>query len=351
MTRGQSRFLVVFTLVVIGTPLYLHRDVALGFLSPLIPEHSWLGGALYDDYKTVDRRPKITDFDTTDLRIDPQSLVTPGPAKDGIPALTNPQVTPVADANHVDATARVIGVTIDGESRAYPIRILEYHEVINDQLGDTPIAVTYCPVADSVVVMDRRIDGRVLEFGVSGYLYQSNVVLYDRSDHAMWPQVGLAAASGPLVDRVMNHVTSWQITTFDQWRDEQPQSTVVSFDTGHDRDYTVDPYSMYHGDPMMMFPVSMRDRRLDVWARIIGVKLGDTTRAYGMDMLRASAELAGDPDGIVTDQIDGQTIRLGVEPNTGTVRLIETPQDAKVAHAFWFVWASHHPDTEIYRPQ
>jgi len=228
-------------------------------------------------------------------------LDRPGPAKDGIPSLTDPNFVTINEAVFLKPDDRVIGVTVNGESRCYPVKILNYHEAVNDQLGGIPVGIFFCPLADSFSVVDRRIDGRTLEFGISGYIYNSNVVLYDRSDSAMWPQIMLSSASGPLVGQSLKFLTGWEVTTFAQWNDAHRDSTVISLDTGHNREYEINPYiGMLQGDDLR-FRISSKDNRLAVRDRVIGVQLGDVTRAYDYEKIRKAAKHNGNTNGTLTE--------------------------------------------------
>jgi len=120
------------------------------------------------------------EFDLSQLSIPIGELRFPGLSKDGIPALTNPALIPADEASALPPEARVIGAVVEGEARAYPLRILNRHEIVNDRIRDVPVAVTYCPLCDSAVIFDRRTPRGEREFGVSGLLYNSNVVMYDR---------------------------------------------------------------------------------------------------------------------------------------------------------------------------
>lgn len=149
------------------------------------------------------------------LQIPRDQVLAGGPPKDGIPALTDPAVIEGARAERMQSADRVIGVSINGEHRAHPLDILAWHEIVNDTLGGTPIAITYCPLCDSAVAFERTMEGQVLEFGVSGLLYQSNVLMYDRSGGAqsLWSQMAGRAVSGPFsgtrLPTVPVELTTW----------------------------------------------------------------------------------------------------------------------------------------------
>ncbi len=281
----------------------------------------------------------LSQFDTSGLTVPRDEILSGGPPKDGIPALTDPKTAPVSEARFAGGQ-RVVVVTVSEEARAYPINILNWHEAINDRLGGTPIAVIYCPLCDSVSVVDRRLDGKVLEFGISGLLHQSNVLLYDRQDHALWSQVGLEAISGPHVGTSLKHVP-WQITTFERFQQSHPNGTVVTTDTGHFRDYGRNPYRHYLATDRLMFPLKRKDDRLPVKEAVVGVRFQDEARAYPVRVIR---EASGQT---VRDRLAGETVELRADAD-GTVRVVQVPDAAQVVHTFWFTWAAFHPETSIY---
>ena len=280
-------------------------------------------------------------FNVDNLTVPRHEIAFGGPAKDDIPSLTNPEVVSVDSADHLRGRDRVIGVSLGGQNRAYPVRALMYHEVVNDEVGGVPIAVVYCPLCDSVTVVDRRLDDRIYTFGVSGLLYNSNVLLFDRVDEALWSQLGFMAVSGPNAGRSLRHLP-WELTTLAEWRRDRPRSTVMTFNTGYQRRYDRMPYGDYFETDRLMFPVSRQDTRLPGKTRVVGVRLGDAVRAYPADEIRRAA------DGLVRDTIGGETIVLRAAPDGESVQVVEVPAEAQVAHTFWFAWAAFHPQTGIY---
>ena len=281
-------------------------------------------------------------FNFDNLLVPRQEIHHGGPPKDGIPALMNPATVPVADADFLKSDDRVIGVIIDEEARAYPLAILNWHEAVNDELAGAPLLVVYCPLCDSVSVLDRRLDGEIHEFGISGLLYNSNVLLFDRTDDSLWSQLGFSAISGPNAGTSLRHL-GWELTTFADWAKRHPESTVLSFDTGHQRNYRSNLYGDYFETDRLMFPVANSDTRLNRKDQIIAVKLGEVVKAYPI------SEIQRAPDGVVRDTIDGQTIVLEADGQTGAVRVVEAPAKAFVAHTFWFAWVAFEPETEVYR--
>ena len=123
-----------------------------------------------------------------------------GPPKDGIPALTNPKFVSVSEVDFLNDQDKIIGVSINGKHKAYPIKILNYHEIVNDYLGKSPIVITYCPLCGSGIVFSAIIDSQILHFGVSGLLYNSDVLMYDKETNSLWSQLMMQAVSGDLKD-------------------------------------------------------------------------------------------------------------------------------------------------------
>ncbi len=301
-----------------------------------------LGGALVS-FLEDDPSDPLAGFNTMSLIIKREQIEHGGPAKGGIPALSRPETTTIPRARFMSPKDRVVGVTVAGESRAYPIRILNWHEVINDELGGIPILVAYCPLCDSVTVADRRLEGKRYEFGVSGKVYQSNLLLFDRTHNALWSQIGFMAVSGPNAGRSLQQLGNWQITTYKHWRKRFPDSTVVTLNTGYPRDYGLNPYQDYMLHEGLLFGVDPLDERLPKKARVVGIRLGDSARAYPVEQIFAS------PKGVLRDNIGAGAVLLRGHRRSGTVILEKIPQGAKVAYSFWFAWAAQHPHTQIYK--
>ncbi len=290
-------------------------------------------------YPTVDAEPA---FNMDNLQVPLERVLSGGVRKDGIPALTDPKTAGVGEADFMLDEDRVVGVTINGESRAYPIKVLNYHECYNDELGGVPIAVIFCPLCDSVSVVDRRLGDKTYEFGISGLLYNSNVLFYDRTDDALWSQVGLMAVSGPNAGKSLIHLDDWEITTFGRWREARPGSTVATLDTGHysPSRYEGVAYEQYFQTDRLMFPVEPRDDRFANKTPVVGVLVDGVAKAYPVEAIGRS------PGGRVEDTIEGK--RVVLESVDGGVRFVEVPEGAQALHTFWFAWYAFHPGTGVY---
>ena len=175
-------------------------------------------------------------FDLSDSLIPAEKIKHGGPPKDGIPAIDNPKFIRADEVDFIKPKDRVIGVFRDGVAKAYPIRILNWHEVVNDTIGKHPIVVTYCPLCGTGMVFSTKTaDGR-MRFGVSGLLYNSDVLLYDRPTHSLWSQILGKAIAGPLkglsIDMLPAAHTTWR-----DWKRRYPETLVLTTDTGFKRNY------------------------------------------------------------------------------------------------------------------
>jgi len=263
-----------------------------------------------------------------------------GPPRDGIPSIDRPKFVPTAQVRFLAPGDLVVSFTHQGETRAYPLRILVWHEIVNDRIGDLAINVSYCPLCGSAMVFDRTIDGRLLEFGVSGLLYQSDVLMYDRQTESLWSQLEMAAVSGPQVDRKLHLLTARHLT-WSAWEKEHPDGLVLSTDTGHDRDYARLPYGDYEKSPRLMFPVKSDRRDLPTKAWIAGVVINGVARAYPRDQL---------PDGeVVEDAVGGTPLRIRYDRASREITITGV-DGTRVPHtpAYWFAWQTFHPDTTVW---
>lgn len=320
-----------------------------------------------------------------------REIVSGGPGKDGIPALTVPKVVSATEGDgFLPASALVLGVVVNGEARAYPHNVLWWHEIVNDVLGGHPISVSYCPLTGSGLVYDPPLaEGRAATFGVSGLLYDNNLLLYDRTTDSLWSQMGAQAVCGRLAGTVPVLLPVVQ-ATWQAWRRLYPETTVVSFETGFRRAYTQYPYGDYDrvGNEQTLFPHSFIDPRRPMKELALGLTHEGVSRAYPYGALgprRAlNDELQRRPVLVVFDAEAQMALaferRLGEQVlsfdlaeesafpfrlrdrETGSVwdltglalsgplvgrRLAQIPTTS----AMWFAWASFHRGTELWLPE
>ncbi|MFB6294824.1 MAG: DUF3179 domain-containing protein [Candidatus Nanohaloarchaea archaeon] len=321
----------------------------------------------------------VTD-DGTKYTIHPSELVQGCPGKDCIPSIDNPQFQRAQEATWLDDRDLVIGVETNGEAKAYPFRILNVHEIVNDRVGGKPVAVTYCPLCRSALVYSRVINGDTVEFGVSGKLYNANLVMYDRKTETYWSQIQGEAIVGPLVPHELDLVHS-VITDWEGWRQAHPDTKVLSRDTGiyPKSQYGSNPYTGFQSSGRVGFGVDNVDDRLHSKEIVYGVAVGGNATAYVKSDVKQQDVIndrVGDvPVLVVEDQesgairvfdrrIEGDTLTFAVENGTlvdgdgNTWSFDGTAQEGPYrgesleqlnSHGFfWFAWSSFHPETTIY---
>jgi len=269
-----------------------------------------------------------------------EEILSGGPPKDGIPALTDPQVVSAEEATYLRAADRVLGVVIGTQARAYPIRILNWHEVVNDQLSGTPIVVTYCPLCGTGMVFRAERRGQRMLFGVSGLLYNSDVLLHDKETESLWSQLKMEAVTGPRLGEQLEWLPAQHIT-WEIWRTAHPQTDVLSLNTGYDRDYGHDPYAGYATNSRLMFPVRHRDARLAPKAWVAGVLIDGQPKAYPLKRLSSGH--------VLEDRVGVQMLHIMYDANARSVQVTDANKnEVPVVQAYWFAWAAFYPETWLY---
>lgn len=269
-------------------------------------------------------------------------ILSGGPPKDGIPALTDPSFEPVAGKQGIEDREPVIALEIDGETpRAYPIRYLTWHEIVNDVVGGQPVAVTFCPLCNSALTFDRVVDGQVLEFGVSGKLRNSDMIMYDRETESWWQQAIGEAIVGELTGSTLTLLPSW-MESWAEFTARNPDGLVMA-EPSFPRTYGRNPYVNYDSSKRP-FLYSGELPPHDIPALMRVVRVGD--RAWPMNRLADEQQI--DEAGVVLSWTAGQasaldSARIGQGKDVGTVRVRNTdgedlPHDVMFAFAFHAFW-------------
>jgi Protein of unknown function (DUF3179) len=317
-------------------------------------------------------------------------IVSGGPPPDGIPSIDNPKFITVQEAgkNFLSESDLVLGLNINGDIRAYPLSILVWHEIVNDKVGGVPVAVTYCPLCFTNQVFNSTIgSSQILQFGTSGKLYNSNLVMYDRGSKSLWSQALGQAIVGKYAGQKLQRIP-FDIAYWKDWKQLYPNSKILSKDTGFIRPYGADPYGDYYTNDQLYFPVSNHDNRLEVKEKIVGLDNGD---GIGKEQYKAYKLHKIETQKVINDDIGGKPVTLfslhpamvrvydrmiieggktlefeynssnnkitdkqtGTEWNfdgdavNGTLKgthLTRKPFD----EGFWFEWVAFHPHTALY---
>ncbi len=273
--------------------------------------------------------------------VDPEKIVSGGPPKDGIPSLDNPKFVSVKEADGwIRNNELVLALEYKGVTRAYPLQILVWHEIVNDNVSGTPLAITYCPLCGSGIAYKRVIDGKEVEFGTSGKLYNSNLVMYDRKTSSYWTQIGGLAIVGELAGTQLEAV-SIDTVVWRDWKVAHPESEVLSQDTGFSRDYGRDPYGSYYEDSFVPFPLENEDDRIHPKTVVFGIEVNGEFSAYVEDDLKKKP--------VIKDTVGGVDIEVR-RKRDGTVKITEAESGQEIVKErdFWFAWYAFHPKTKLY---
>ena len=270
----------------------------------------------------------VVDYSKATIELD--DILSGGPGKDGIPALTDPEFVRIADSTILDDT-QVIVVENNGETKIYPYNILVWHEIVNDDVGGKPLAITFCPLCGSAIVFDREIDGEVVDFGVSGFLYESNLLMYSREEsETLFSQ---SIGEGVVGERAGTQLTYFplQVLTYGEAVSQFPNATVLSENTGFSRDYTGNPYSGYEDTEETIFPVSVSDMRFPAKEIFYIVPVEGVSFAMRQDK----------PDGTYT--IPETDIKVTFD--RGQITAQWGDQVLPGYYEMWFSWATHNQET------
>ena len=324
-------------------------------------------------------------------------ILSGGPSRDGIPPIDNPRFATFEDADGwLGGQEPVIAFELNGDARAYPLQILTWHEIVNDVVGEVPVTVTFCPLCNSAIVFDRRLDGVVYDFGTSGKLRNSDLIMWDRQTESWWQQFIGEAIVGKLTGKKLAFLPA-SIISWEDFKAANPEGKVLSRDTGFSRDYGRNPYSGYDqaDNPPFLFAGDL-DGRLLPKERVVAVTIGDADVAFPFSVL--------ENERVVNYTVNGQELVVLFKPGTrsaldrssikdsrdvGATGVFDAHLDVRkltfhadgerfvdnetgsvwnilgqatqgpltgsrltpIVHAnhFWFAWGAFKPDTKIYQ--
>ena len=289
--------------------------------------------------------PSKNGFNLSNASIDVSKILSGGPGKDGIPAIDNPVFVTKDKADFIKNTDRVLALEVNGVTKAYPINILNWHEIVNDKIGDKSFAVTYCPLCGTGAIFSADIKGKHSRFGVSGLLYNSDVLLYDKRTESLFSQILSKAISGQLVGESLTPLVSTH-TTWGKWKELYPNTQVLSTDTGYIRDYTQNPYGDYGSSRALYFPVSSSKDKSDTFhpkETVIGLIDGDNIKMYPFSELDKNGQ-AEFIDIINTKSytIIWDSANKSAQIKNKDLQVIPTLQ------GFYFAWSAFYPDSKVY---
>ncbi|MDQ3379411.1 MAG: DUF3179 domain-containing protein [Actinomycetota bacterium] len=328
-------------------------ESALAEVDKILEKEGPLVGLGEADVPPPDATQWKTDFSKALVPLD--EIQSGGPPKDGIPPIDAPKFTQAEDVDWLEGKEPVIALEVEGETRAYPLQILTWHEIVNDEIGSTPVAVTFCPLCNTAIVFDRRVDGDVLSFGTTGKLRDSDLVMYDRQTESWWQQFGGKAIVGELAGKELRELSA-RIVSWDEFRSANEDALVLNRETGHSRDYGENPYPGY--DDVESSPLFATrgddDKRLLPKERVVYVEVSGDAFAVPFSSLAKQRTIEIETDGGtvvvrwrpgVASALDEAAISAGRDVGAAAVFLDGEP--VPFSEPFWFAVAAFRPDIEI----
>ena len=237
------------------------------------------------------------------------TILSGGPPRDGIPPLDEPVFTDVAGGDEfLDPLEPVVSFSHDGDARAYPLQIMTWHEIVNDEVGGLPVAVTFCPLCNSAIVFDRHLDGALLTFGTSGKLRNSDLIMWDRQTESWWQQLTGEGIVGELAGKRLTFLPA-AIVSWEDFKASYPSGQVLSQDTGFSRNYGRNPYAGYDraDNPPFLFRGDLDDRLLPK-ERVVSVTIGDAEAAFPFTALKE--------EGVINYNVGGRDLAVFYKPGT-----------------------------------
>lgn len=276
-----------------------------------------------------------------------EEILSGGPPKDGIPSIDNPKFVSVGEAEKwLSDEEPGIAFSRDNTHRFYPYQILVWHEIVNDTVEGKRVLVTYCPLCLSGFVFDPIVAGERVEFGTSGKLWKSNLVMYDRKTDSYWSQILGEAILGEMTGAKLPLLPSDQLR-FGEWKKLHPDGQVLSRDTGAVRFYGSNPYEDYFSVTNLALSLAKpTDTRLPADAFVLGIVIDGKAKAYEVNAIKRAGQ--------VEDEFGGKTIVLKHDKDLDAVRVYEklpdgTEERINPFSSFWFSWSAVHPNTELYK--
>ncbi|MCP6726489.1 MAG: DUF3179 domain-containing protein [Patescibacteria group bacterium] len=290
--------------------------------------------------KEVEREILVTDGVRHSVPLD--EVVGGGPPKDGIPPIDNPEFIISSEVDDwLQDDEPGLSISQGATNRFYPYQILVWHEIVNDTIDGKRILVTYCPLCFSGIVFDPVVQGERVEFGTSGKLWQSNLVMYDRKTDSLWSQILGEAIVGEMTGTTLRILSSDQML-YGEWKKNNPTGQVLARPQGAGKFYGVNPYGSYYSVANFSLNlVNKIDDRLSNDTFVFGLIFDSVAKAYNIESVKQK--------GVVKDKVGETDVVLRYDKELDVVRVFQGEKRINPISGFWFSWVAAHPDTEVYK--
>lgn len=282
--------------------------------------------------------PATNGFDLSNSALPIAEILGGGPPRDGIRSVDAPRFVSPDEVTWATPENPVLTVSIDDQTHVYPLHLLEYHQIVNDQVAGRPVLLTYDPLAGVPRAFEADLEGKTFTFGVSGLIHNHNFLLYDRETESLWQQISGEAISGKSKGKRLRPLRVRQ-ESYSAALARSPRARILAL-PNEAIDYSVSPFQRYWQTNQLLFPVKAEDDRFHLKELVLGLRAEGESRAY-------LGSLATADGGTVEDEFAGKKIRFQYDTERGLF-LYEVPEGIEVIEAYWLVWKAFFPDTEIW---
>jgi hypothetical protein len=309
-------------------------------LTLAITAHLSLLGAL--NAQQAAGTPTLSGFVLQDLALPIEEMYLGGPTREGIQPVDKPEFIRAGENDFLTGKDLVVGVVYNGIVKAYPARILNHHEIVNDKFGDTPVAITYAPLSGSAAAYKAESNGRAKSFAASPIVYNNNTLLFDRQTNSLWSQAMGQSVAGEASGAALQQIpAAW--TTWDNWKAQYPNTLVMNRNTGHAIDYAVDPYAEYEASRGLRYPLSKVSKAMPLKEKVVGVEVNGKFRAYPMFVLQAENRP------LIADTFNGQELLIRFDKESKTALVTNIKGEVFPSKTgYWYTWFAFYPETDVY---
>jgi Protein of unknown function (DUF3179) len=285
--------------------------------------------------------PALTAFNLSRHSVPPTAIISADESMAGINAITQPAFITAPKATFLALDDRVVGVIIKGSVRAYPLKVLTWHQVVDDSLAGNPIVVTYCPLTGSAIVYDRMLGKETVALGTSDRLYDSNLLFFDQATKSLWSQIKGEAIAGPLTGRRLNALPS-VVTPWGVWKVYHPETLVLNASAADIQNFAHDSTGRYEQSQRILLPVSTLDNRIAPKERVLGLSINGADEAFPFTSL-------GGAKPPVSTKVGGTPVTIVYDAASKTAGAVIEGKHIAAYTGFWFAWATFHPNTTIWK--
>jgi len=272
--------------------------------------------------------------------VSPEKIFPVLPFRGNIPPVTEPKHIKAAEASYLKDDDIVIGISRGTVKKAYPVKIMRWHIIVSDKIGEEPVIITYDPLSKHGLAYKRTVLDKVITFKASDKIYNANPLLTDKETKSLWSQYTGKCIMGRLAGQELDTIPV-MVARWSDWKKSYPETEVLSLHTGYNRDYEKNTYATFYSNDLIPFEVDHEDKRIESKEEIYGIAIGKSAKAYRQGDLKKGTK--------ISEEIGGIKLTLSVDSNgIASAKRDDSGEEIVLRKSFWFSWAAFHPETGIY---